>query len=121
MEDADRLYSSSRSSQRPNEVGYQIFPSHLSISINGYTVNSQQFKLHRHRDMLGLDALDCCYPTSFVSNNDKRFERLLLLSNDKLLGSVRKFRVSVPSDQRTRLGLTKLIREDFAQQVNHLV
>jgi hypothetical protein len=71
--------------------------------------------------MLGLEALDYCYPTSFVSNNDKISERLRLLSNDILLSSVCRFRVSVPSNHRTRLGLTKLIMEDFEQQVNNLV
>lgn len=68
--------------------------------------------------MPALDALNHCYPASFVSNNHKIFEHLRLLLNETLLGSVRRFRASVlPSSQRTKLDLTKLITEDFGHQV----
>jgi len=41
--------------------------------------------------------------------------------NNTLLGSVRKFCVRVPSGQRAKVSLIKLIMEDFRQQTNQLV
>ena len=71
--------------------------------------------------MSELHALEYCYPISFVSNNDERSARLRVLSNNTLLGSVHKFCVSVPSAQRTKASLLKLIMDDFRRQTNELV
>ncbi|KAF9648668.1 hypothetical protein BDM02DRAFT_3128872 [Thelephora ganbajun] len=57
----------------------------------------KNLRFHKHRNMFELDALEHCYPMSFVSNNDGISARLQLLSNDTLLSSVCKFRASVPS------------------------
>ena len=65
--------------------------------------------------------LDYCYPTSFVSNDERISTRLQLLPSNTLLSSVRRFCVNVPSSQRAKAGLTKLIMEDFRRQVNQLV
>jgi len=67
------------------------------------------------------DALNHCYPVSFVSNNDGVSTRLQVLTNNTLLDSVRRFCASVPSGHRTKAGLTKLITDDFQQRTNELV
>ena len=67
------------------------------------------------------DIIKHSYPTSFVSNNDKRAIRLRTLQNETLLNSVRKFRASLSRGQQTKARLTKLIMDDFGQQTNELV
>jgi len=66
-------------------------------------------------------ALESCYPISFISNSDKISTRLQVLSNNALLESIRRFRASVPSNHRTKIGLTKLIMDDFRQHTNELM
>ena len=67
------------------------------------------------------DIIKHSYPTSFVSNNDKRAIRLRTLPNETLLKSVRKFRASLSRGQQTKAGLTKLIVDGFGRQSNELV
>jgi hypothetical protein len=60
--------------------------------------------------MSEFDVLDHRYPITFVSNDNKiPMWWLQVLSNDALLGSVQRFRAGVPSGQRTKAGLTKLL------------
>ena len=61
------------------------------------------------------------YPTSFVSNNDKRAIWLWTLPNKTLCNSVHKFCVSLSCGQQTKARLTKLIMDDLGQQTNGLV
>jgi hypothetical protein len=67
------------------------------------------------------DALDHCYPTSFISNDDRISTRLRVLPNDTLHDSVRGFCTSVSRGQRTKAGLTKLIMDDFRRKTSELV
>ena len=65
-------------------------------------------------------ALESCYLISFISNNNKISTRLQVLSNNALLDSVRRFRANVPRKHR-KIGLTKLIMDDFRQHTNELM
>ena len=60
-----------------------LFPFLSLIRSHGH----KSLRFHRYR----YTSVDHCYPTSFVSNNDKISTRLQLLLTDTLLGGVRRF------------------------------
>ena len=57
---------------------------------------------------------------SFASNSGERSTRLRDLLNNTL-NSIHEFCASVLSAQRTKVGLAKLIMDDFQRQTNELV
>ena len=58
--------------------------------------------------------------TAIYLTNDEIAMRLRVLSNNILLDghSFRRFRACVPNGHRTKVGLTKLIMDDFGRQAN---
>ena len=71
--------------------------------------------------MHGSHTLEHCYPESFVTKSDGISTRLEVLSCDTLLDSICGFSANIPSGYRTKAGLTKLIMNDFSQQMTELV
>lgn len=71
--------------------------------------------------MRRVSALDHCYPTSFVSNNDGIYERLKVLSSKTLLSSAHGFSKNIPSGYRTKTRLVKLIMDDFSRHTKELI
>ena len=63
--------------------------------------------------MRGFRALEHHYLLSFVLKSDEISTRLQVLSRDTLLDSARRFSANIPSGQRTKVGLAKLIMDDF--------
>ena len=115
--------------QGPTRSAFVLFPvlhsradSISNKLLYSYTVifSNKTNRLSFH-NMCELGALDHCYPTSFVSNDNMISTQLQVLPNKTLLNSVRRFGAKIPSDQRTKAMLAKLITDDFSQKTKELV
>ena len=66
--------------------------------------------------MPGYYALKDCDPTTFVSNTEVIAMCLQVLPNDTLFDSILRFCTRASRAQQTKVGLTKIIMEDFHRE-----